>query len=311
MPFRLSQLPWLPSAPAEFRMLSRDLAQSHDDGARIRHLASHRLDNAQLFRLAATIKAMAARAGNFRQLTRFRLGFLSHGTTELIAPVLVASAARYGILLEVIEAPFDQIVHEALTAGSKTNRAKPDAVLLALDYRGLPLTPCPADSENAEAQIAAALDHIAALCRGIRDASGATCIVQNLVPPPLGCFGNIEARIPGTTRHLIDEINHRLGIMLAEAGDILFDAAALAGAVGIDAWHDPTQWNFGRFPFAQEFVPIYGDWLGRLLGALRGKSRKCLVLDLDNTVWGGVIGDDGLEGIEVGHLGLGKVFTEL
>ena len=54
-----------------------------------------------------------------------------------------------------------------------------------------------------------------------------------------------------------------------------------------------------KLPFSDEFIPLYADHVARILAALRGKSRKVLVLDLDNTVWGGVIGDDGLEGIKV------------
>jgi predicted enzyme involved in methoxymalonyl-ACP biosynthesis len=52
---------------------------------------------------------------------------------------------------------------------------------------------------------------------------------------------------------------------------------------------------------ASRVVPLYADWRGRLIGAIRGTARKCLVLDLENTVWGGVIGDEGLEGIRIGQ----------
>ena len=82
-------------------------------------------------------------------------------------------------------------------------------------------------------------------------------------------------------------------------GDLLLDIAALAETVGLADWHSPPQWNMAKLPFADAFVPLYADHVARLVAALRGKSRKCLVLDLDNTVWGGVIGDDGLEGIRI------------
>jgi FkbH-like protein len=71
--------------------------------------------------------------------------------------------------------------------------------------------------------------------------------------------------------------------------------------VGLASWHDATQWNLGKFPFALEIAPLYADWVGRLIAAARGKARKCLVLDLDNTLWGGVIGDDGLARIVLGN----------
>jgi FkbH-like protein len=80
---------------------------------------------------------------------------------------------------------------------------------------------------------------------------------------------------------------------------VLFDIAGLAETVGLAGWHDPTLWNLAKLPFSNVFLPLYADHVGRIVAALHGKSRRCLILDLDNTVWGGVIGDDGLEGIQL------------
>jgi FkbH-like protein len=69
--------------------------------------------------------------------------------------------------------------------------------------------------------------------------------------------------------------------------------------VGLADWHDPQLWNLGKLPFSDLLIPLYADHIARTIAAIRGKSRKVLILDLDNTVWGGVIGDDGLEGIQI------------
>jgi FkbH-like protein len=61
------------------------------------------------------------------------------------------------------------------------------------------------------------------------------------------------------------------------------------------------QWVIAKLPFAQRFVPQYAESVARVLAAVRGKSRKVLVLDLDNTIWGGVVGDDGIEGLKLGQ----------
>lgn len=81
----------------------------------------------------------------------------------------------------------------------------------------------------------------------------------------------------------------------------VLDVAAVADMAGLAAWHDPGQWHWAKLPFSQNLIPLYADHVARYIGALRGRSRKCLILDLDNTLWGGVIGDDGLEGIELGQ----------
>ena len=79
----------------------------------------------------------------------------------------------------------------------------------------------------------------------------------------------------------------------------LLDVAGIAQTVGLAEWHNPRLWNMAKFSFSEDFIPLYADHVGRVVAAIRGKSGKVLILDLDNTVWGGVIGDDGLEGINI------------
>jgi FkbH-like protein len=141
--------------------------------------------------------------------------------------------------------------------------------------------------------------------RAIRDAlrknSGAVCIFQTLARPVEATFGSLDLALPGTSRNVIDLFNRSLATTLAGKEDLLLDVGGLAETVGLSGWHDANLWNIGKIPFANCFLPIYADLACRLIAALRGKSRRCLVLDLDNTLWGGVIGDDGLEGIVLGQ----------
>ncbi len=145
--------------------------------------------------------------------------------------------------------------------------------------------------------------------KALRRNSGTACIVQTLAALPESLFGSADRRIAKTPRNLVDSFNRELIARLEGQPDILFDVAALAETIGLARWHCPAQWNFAKLPFADAYVPLYADHVGRLLGAMRGKSRRCLVLDLDNTLWGGVIGDDGMEGIEIaeGHA-VGEAF---
>jgi len=79
------------------------------------------------------------------------------------------------------------------------------------------------------------------------------------------------------------------------------DHIAAGEEARLSAWHDPSLWSIGKIPFANAYLPINADLACRLDCSVRGKSRRCLVLDLDNTLWGGVVGDDGLEGIVLGQ----------
>ena len=88
-------------------------------------------------------------------------------------------------------------------------------------------------------------------------------------------------------------VNRGIGERLAGTPDVLLDVDGMAETVGLAEWYD-ERCGICALPFASAVLPIYAELVCRNVAALRGKSRKCLVLDLDNTLWGGVIGDDGL-----------------
>ena len=298
----LAELSWLPRAPEDFPERCKALIGSAGpQGERVRALASYALDENKLDRLAKVINALRASPGAIHPLAPFRLGITSNATTHYLVSPLIATAARHGILLECIEGRFDQSFQEALDPGSTINRARPDAVLLALDYRGLPLRSTPGDAAGAEQAMAAALERLDAIRGGFKASGDAICILQTLARPVETSFGSLDLALPGTLRHLIDGFNRRLTQRLGGSQDLLLDVAGLAESIGLAEWHDPTLWNIGKIPFANRFLPIYADFVCRLIAALRGKSRRCLVLDLDNTLWGGAIGDDGLPGIVLGR----------
>jgi FkbH-like protein len=245
---------------------------------------------------------------DFRALAPFHLALLGNGTTSLFTPAMPAAAARHGVVLKLTQAEFDQVTQEALDPSSLINTCKPDAVLLAMDYHGLPL----ADGASPGTATRAALDYVAMIREGLERGAGAPVIFQTVSCPPLPLFGALDGGIAGTLRRQISEFNLGLFELAAKRGDYVLDIASLAETVGTQNWHDDVQWNLYKLPFAQAMVPIYVEHVGRLLGAIRGTARKCLVLDLDNTIWGGVIGDDGMEGIVLGQGdGTGEAFLDV
>lgn len=299
-PLSLADLPWLEPAPDGFRGLCKAADDLPDGrGKTLRRLATYRLDLNQLTRLARSVQAARATEGALAPLQPLRLGLLSNATTDLLVPALVGTAPRHGLALDVVAAPFDQVMQEALNPDSALQRARPDAVLLALDHRALGFQANPTD--DGEAVVTAALDKVRAIRAGLRTGCGAALIVQTVPPVPKPLFGSLDYRVPAARPRLIEDFNRGLAQQIEGEPDLLLDVAGLAATVGYEAWHDPVQWYLAKLSFTQRLVPLYADHVARLLAAMRGLSRKCLVLDLDNTVWGGVVGDDGLEGIEVGQ----------
>ena len=295
-----ANLSWLPKAPEKFSAECRAaLANDEGLGRRLRNLASYSLNVNQLVRLAH-ITATARRDGrSLEPLTPFRLGVLSNSSLDFIVPALEATALRHGIALECIKAEYGQVMQEALSPDSVINRARPDAVLIAVDVRYLPLQTTPGSRDAASRTVEESLHHLEEIRGNIRRNSGAILILQTLAPLPESLFGSLDRALPGAPRQLIDAVNRGLAESVFGTEDALIDVAALAETVGLGEWHSPVQWNLAKLPFADEFVPLYADHVARVIAALRGKSRRCLILDLDNTLWGGVIGDVGLEGIQI------------
>ena len=295
-----TEMTWLPVAPADIAQRIKSIDPAADDlGDKVRALVAFGLSQNQLTKLGKAITTALQARGSIKSLAPFRLAVLSNGTMDMIAPVLVASAVRHGVGLQVVLPSYAQVAQEVLSPDSAINKAAPDGVLFAIDYRALPIQISPGDRQGAEATVAGAMAYLNTLRDGVKQNSGALCIFQTFVPPAESLFGNIDVAVPGTLANILAAINLQLAGRCLENGDILFDTATLAQTVGVANWHDQQMWNIGKLPFADAFVPLYADHVGRLLGAIRGKSRKVLILDLDNTVWGGVIGDDGLDGIRV------------
>jgi FkbH-like protein len=293
----MTDLPWLPRPAADLRTRLRALEQQTpaDWGSQLRGIANQFLSISHAMAVAQTLERLRER-GAPAALTAFRLGLVSNATTDFVKPFLIASALRYGIALEIIAADFGQSVQEAVDPGSRINQAHPHAILLALDHRGLPFRR--ADDAGwplFEAQ--QVVDELATIRSGFRQHSGAVCLVQTLPAPAELLFGSLDAATSGTLRASIAAVNAHLARDVTSAGDVLIDVDWLAQSIGLETWYDERNWHIARMPFAQRALPCYADLVARVIGAMRGKSRKCLVLDLDNTIWGGVIGDDGMDGI--------------
>ena len=298
-PGRLSlvDLPWLPRAPETFRASLDALGgdPAADWGPAAQQLATHHLSVNQATSLARKVRRLRTPAPS-RSLARFKLGLLSHGTTDFIVPVLEAAALRHGIQLEVVAGAYGQAMQECLDPSSALHTAGLDAVLLAFDHRGLPFRD---DASGAWPPHRAdeAIAQLDAMRHALRRHGRMPCLVQTIPTDVSPAFGSLDAALSGSLRSAVLAFNAHVVRSAGEQGDVVLDVDWLAQSVGLYDWHDERDWLMARMPFSQRAVPAYADLVARTVAAMRGKARKCLVLDLDNTVWGGVIGDDGLDGI--------------
>jgi FkbH-like protein len=292
-------LEWLPRVPDDFNEQLQIATQEKTPGSLLRKLTGYALHINQIHRVAKIITTTQKGNIDLKPLKPFSLGIVSNATTSFIVPALVATAARYGFSLTVHEAPYGQVMQVALGKVEAFENVVMDAILIAIDCKGLPIqSNTPAFSKDTDT-VNSSLNYLNTICTQLKEKYGAPCIIQTSAQEPESFFGSFDIQVNNTSRQFINTFNSALVNEVAARGDFLLDVAAIAETVGLANWHDPVMHLMARLPFAQKLVPFYAEQVCRIIAAMSGKARRALILDLDNTLWGGVIGDDGLNGIEL------------
>ncbi|WP_313084887.1 HAD-IIIC family phosphatase [Pseudomonas sp.] len=305
----MEQLLWLPRHPDLSAAIS-EAKRDSDPQARLQHaarLAGYRRDFTQTTRLdrlageglAAVTNSEATATG----LQPLRIALLaSHTVDHLVPAIRVAGLARR-LALAVHVAPYGQYRQALLLDDAALGAFAPQLILLALDARDAPLqVPLEATQAEVDEAVAARIEELRLLWRRARERYAAQVVQQTIVPadPPL--FGSFDALVPASPQSLMDRLNGAIREAARKDGVLLMDLAceAASGAYG-DGLAEPLRWHQAKQLVSPHLAPLYGDQLARIAAASVGLSRKCLVLDLDNTLWGGVVGDDGVEGIQLGQ----------
>jgi HAD superfamily phosphatase (TIGR01681 family) len=295
----MRDLPWLQPAPQDFSDRVRALPSMDGElGQRLQQLATFHLSYPQALSFARVLGKVKKEGRDLAPLAPLKLAVAASTTFDFVTDQFPAAAARHGVALEVVRADYDVVVQEAFDPASKVNTSGADVVLIAVDHRWLGLHLAVADAAN---QVDGATSRILEVARMFKSYGGAVPILPLLATPVESLFGSFDRRVAGTLASKIAAVNQAILDFAREEGAYVLDVDAIARSVGVVEWFDPVVFNAQKQPFAATFNGLYADRLGAILGAIRGKARKCLVLDLDNTLWGGAIGDEGLGGIVLGQ----------
>ncbi|MDC8758293.1 HAD-IIIC family phosphatase [Janthinobacterium fluminis] len=290
----MTALHWLPPAPPDWleqvRAVAANPAASLSDW---RALAQLRLDFVQTARL----DKLLARSGAGAPL---RLAVLSSSSAEHLLPGLRVGALRHGMRLAIHLPAYGQYLQQLLEPDSPLRKV--DAMLFAFDSAHLIGTDTDGLSDAAaEALLAEAVRRLRQTWRLARACAPCQLIQQTLLQVSPAALGSNEQRWAASPKRLTERINQALRAAADADGVDLLALDDQCALHGLAAWHDPKLWHRAKQQVSPQAAPLYGELVARLLAARRGGSAKCLVLDLDNTLWGGVVGDDGVAGIALGQ----------
>lgn len=223
--------------------------------------------------------------------------------THLVSGIRVAGL-RHGMWVDIYEAAYGQYLQELMDSGSGLYAFRPDFLCLAMDAQHL--------LDVSRANPSAAIDHVRNCWHLAKEGLRCSVIHQTVLPTFADLMGSNEHHLVDSPQAFIRHFNTLLEGASEDAFVHLLAIDKYAAVDGLRIWHDTALWYRSKQEVHPSVSHLYGEYLMRVVAARRGRSRKCLVLDLDNTLWGGVIGDDGLQDIVLGQgTALGEAYIAL
>lgn len=245
---------------------------------------------------AAKLLSRLRQRGEPLWLRKTRIALLSSTTTDLLSPLLRLACFRDEIEAELYVAPYGNYQQEIFNSSSGLYAFRPDIVLIATHWRDANL---PSLANKPEAEIARVLSEFRKLWEILLEHDSCRVIQHNFDVPAIDSYGHLSLSMLGGRACMLRDLNRRMR-EVAPSSVIILDLDQVSAKFGKQDWFDPSYWHLAKqYPCAKA-LPLLVDHQAALVRAALGLSKKVVVVDLDNTLWGGIIGEDGLEGISLG-----------
>ena len=249
---------------------------------------------------------------DFAGFKKLKIALLGDSATQFLNQTLKACAFEYELELDIWEADFNQIERQILDHSSELYAHDPEIVIvfhssqkLLNKYNKMPVVETSLFAQQH-------MELVSALHNEITSHTKAKFIYYNFNEIDDNVFGNYSCNTESSFLFQLRKINYQLMVFASQnQGFYMTDISSIQNLTGRSSFFSPSIYVNTDMTLSIDSLPIVCYRTMDLIGAMQGKFKKCLILDLDNTTWGGVIGDDGMENIQIGGLGIGKAFTEL
>ena len=244
-------------------------------------------------------------------LPSVKVALLGDSATQLLATAIRGTGVLRGLNVDLFDAEYGQVERQLLDPASELYAFDAEYVVLFQSTHKLGERHSVLNTAEQEALADERLAFVEAACCD-RRLAGKKVICFNYPEIDDAVFGSYADKVPSSFIWQVRKLNYGL-MTLAQRMPNLYvcDVAALQNKVGRDMMFAPNVYTSTEMVLSVDVVPIVASRVLDIICAVRGRIKKCLILDLDNTLWGGVVGDDGWEGIQLGHgLGIGKAYTE-
>jgi FkbH-like protein len=265
---------------------------------------------------ANTFAGMTAAIGAQLGAKRMKTYLVRSVTIEPILPFLTAEAVFKNYLLDLQVGGYGSYVDELMNPQSALAKFKADAVIVILDLEDvagrLPELCANGIGARVEAEIEESLARVGQMLRTFRSGNSARILFQGLVVPDRTSLGDVgEGSLPHSFANAVIQLNRKLAELCSSISDcVFFDIDHLAARYGRGNWRDVRLFLSSRLAIAPSAFKAYSQGLIRCFSSLYRAPRKVLCTDLDNTLWGGVLGEEGPDGITTGSAFPGNCYLE-
>lgn len=244
-------------------------------------------------------------------LKKIKVALLGDTATQFLVKAIKGMGVQRGYDLNIWEADFNQIDRQVLDPGSELYDFNPDFVIL---FRSTHKLLAKYNKKPGKNRDTFAADELADIKNGHQFFSSqmeAKVICYNYPEIDDTIFGNFANKIESSFLFQLRKLNFEmLSWALSKSNLFIGDLSSVQNQLGKSNMFTPSIYVNTEMVLSLDALPTVAARTVDIIQSLDGKLKKCLILDLDNTVWGGVIGDDGIENIQIGDLGIGKAFTE-
>ena len=245
---------------------------------------------------------------NFRKI---KLALLGDSATQFIAQAIEGMGVEYRFDIEVFDAEFNQIDRQILDGNSELYAFEPDVVLIFESTHKLLQKYNKSSFPERESLAEKKISHIRQLTAVLNERSTAKLIFCNYTEEDDHVFGQYAGKVENSFPYQLRKLNFLLQeFALQTANFYICDVSSIQNTIGRERFWSPAIYTNTEMVVSIDALPYFAQSVVQIISAFQGVFKKCLILDLDNTLWGGVIGDDGIENIQIGQLGIGKAFTE-
>ena len=248
---------------------------------------------------------------DYSSLKVIKVAILGDTATQFLLQALRGAGYDYGFDLQIWEADFNQIERQVFDPTSELYRFKPEIVIVFQSAHKLLATYNKLKPDIYSSLAAYQLELVDNLNSTISSRLQSKIIYYNYTEINDAVFGNYANKVASSFLYQLRKLNYELMVFATKNPNFyLCDLSSLQNQVGKSNFFHTSVYINTEMVLSIDILPEVALRTLDLIAAMAGKFKKCLILDLDNTMWGGIIGDDGLENIQVGSLGIGKAFTE-